>query len=66
MRTGLPTFVRICAQLCKLFDRYEMTINVAIDASTLTSENKQKAKDAIVAVDIACSAIRSLALLTEQ
>lgn len=56
-RTGFQTFLKICHSLCTLFARYRGSIVAVIDASTLSTPDKDKLKAAMTAIDAACATV---------
>lgn len=55
-RTGLQAFSKAAHGVCRLLGRWQPSIVAAINASSLSSEDKAKAIEYIAAANTACGA----------
>lgn len=54
-RNYLPTLIVLIKTLCRYFDRYRVAINAAVDASSLTSDQKAAFHVFLNSIDAACA-----------
>ena len=65
-RTGLQVFSRTAHQLCKILVKWRPSITAAINASTLSAEDKAAAISYLTAAENACNAFNLLMTKWEQ
>lgn len=65
-RTGFQTFLKLSGKLCKLFGVYRGSITAAVNASTLSAEDKAKVLAIISTIDSACAALALVTITWES
>lgn len=56
-RTGFQTFLKLCHKICVLLGVWQSTIISAINATSLTTEQKNELVSLVNAVNTACDAM---------
>ena len=56
-RTGLQQFLKLCHRICKLLGVWQASIIGAVNASSLTTDQKAEITAVISAVNTACDAM---------
>lgn len=59
-RTGLQTAVKLCNRFCKFLSTWKPSVVGAINASTLTTEQKNLAIATLDAIESSCDVFRML------
>lgn len=59
-RTGVTTFKKRVAEMCKLFHIFEPSIRAWVAASSLSTSDKDNIYTMIDAVNTACNAVKTL------
>lgn len=65
-RTGFQTFLRLSEKLCRLFGTFRGSITAAVNASTLSAEDKAKVLAIISTIDSACAALQLVTITWES
>lgn len=66
VRTGLPTAVKLCRQFCRFLASWKPSVVAAINASSLTTLQKETAIATLDAIETSCDVFSMLAVHFEQ